>query len=63
MKKTTEKSGTSAVTIFALALIILKLCGKISWSWVWVLAPFWGGLALAIIFFLVGCLVLRKKQH
>ena len=63
MKKTTEKSGTSAITIFALALIILKLCGKISWPWIWVLAPFWGGLALAIIVFLVGWLILRKRIY
>lgn len=38
------------------AFVILKLCGVISWSWLWVLAPFWGPLALvlAILGVLIG---------
>lgn len=32
--------------ILGIVFIILKLCGVISWSWLWVLAPFWIGLAL-----------------
>ena len=31
-----------------IAFIILKLLGKISWSWVWVLSPLW-------ISFIIGC--------
>lgn len=32
------------------AFIVLKLCGVISWSWGWVLAPVWiGFLVIAII--------------
>lgn len=33
-----------------IAFIILKLLGKISWSWVWVLSPLW-------ISFIIGCIV------
>lgn len=33
-----------------LAFIVLKLCGVIEWSWVWVLAPFWGSVAFLLIF-------------
>lgn len=29
---------TGALT---LAFIVLKLCGVINWSWVWVLSPMW----------------------
>ncbi len=32
--------------------VTLKLCGVIHWSWLWVTAPFWGGIALA-----VACLI------
>lgn len=37
--------------------ITLKLCGVISWPWIWVLAPFWIGLVLGLLFFLVIPLV------
>jgi phosphoglycerol transferase MdoB-like AlkP superfamily enzyme len=29
--------------------IVLKLVGVIGWSWWWVLAPFWGSLALGLV--------------
>ena len=32
-----------------IAFIILKLCGVIDWAWIWVLAPFWGGIALMLV--------------
>ena len=35
--------------LLGLAFIVLKLCGVINWSWWWVLAPFWGLFALAIV--------------
>jgi hypothetical protein len=44
-------SGGSASlgTILGVVFIILKLTGVISWSWVWVLAPFWIPLALVAL--------------
>jgi hypothetical protein len=43
----------------------LKLTGYITWSWWWVLAPLWGGVALALVVF-VGLVIFlaandRKK--
>jgi hypothetical protein len=38
---------TGALTI---AFIVLKLCGVIHWSWVWVLAPLWISVLLACLF-------------
>jgi len=29
-----------------LVFLVLKLLGKITWSWLWVSAPLWGGVAL-----------------
>lgn len=37
--------------LLGLIFITLKLLGKISWPWLWVLSPLWGGLALASIIF------------
>ncbi len=36
------------VLLFILFLV-LKLVGVIAWSWVWVTAPLWAGLAAAMV--------------
>lgn len=40
--------------ILGLIFITLKLTGYITWSWWWVLAPFWGPVAFIVI---VGLIV------
>jgi len=70
-KKTTSGGGISFLGLLAIVFITLKLCNVITWSWWWVTAPLWGGLALwgAITIFclliytllsLVECIVGRK---
>jgi len=39
--------------ILGLIFITLKLTGHITWSWLWVLAPFWIPLTFALTFALV----------
>ncbi|MFJ3487764.1 hypothetical protein ACIPL1_30705 [Pseudomonas sp. NPDC090202] len=48
----------------------LKLCGVIDWSWLWVTAPFWIGIALFALFmavlgvaWLIVHLLSRKEQR
>jgi hypothetical protein len=36
--------------------LVLKLIGKIDWSWWWVTAPLWGGLAVALVI-VVPCII------
>ena len=43
--------------ILGLIFITLKLTGHITWSWMWVLAPFWIPLAIAAVIFLVVFIV------
>lgn len=43
---TTASAGFPVASLLGIAFIILKLTGYISWSWVWVLAPFWVLMAL-----------------
>ncbi len=38
--------------ILGLIFITLKLTGHIAWSWLWVLAPFWIPLAIALLIIL-----------
>ena len=51
-------SGLDVVDLLAVAFIILKLCGVITWSWWWVLSPLWisaiGWVVLLIIALLIG---------
>lgn len=52
---TTAGSGGIGFTGFlTIAFIILKLCGVISWSWLWVLSPIWISLGLALIMFAIA---------
>lgn len=44
--------------LLALAFIVLKLCGVISWPWVWVLAPIWIPLVLVLGILLVLIIIL-----
>lgn len=39
-------NGISIIGLLGVAFVVLKLTGFIDWSWLWVTAPFWGGLAL-----------------
>lgn len=44
-----SSSGVGVLGLLGVAFIVLKLCGVIGWSWWWVTAPFWGGLAFLIV--------------
>jgi len=39
----------SAIELLQIALIVLKLCRVISWSWLWVLAPTWISAVIIIL--------------
>lgn len=50
MKK--ETNNINYLSILGIVFITLKLCKVIDWSWLWVLAPFWGQSALLLLIFL-----------
>ena len=60
MTNTTQKStrGIGFTGLLTIAFIVLKLCGVINWSWVWVLAPLWIGWSLVL--FIVAVVVVAK---
>lgn len=41
-------------TILGIVFVVLKLTHNIAWPWIWVLAPFWAGIALVLMFALVA---------
>lgn len=63
-------SGMGFVSTLQLVFIILKLCGVINWSWLFVMMPFicqTGLMLLIAIVFLLVCLVSslrdRHRRH
>lgn len=36
-----SSAGIGFCSVLGIVFIVLKLIGKISWSWAWVLAPIW----------------------
>jgi len=48
-----SSGGIGFLGLLTILFIGLKLTHYIDWSWWWVLAPLWGGLALVVVILLV----------
>ncbi len=46
-KSTPYNGGVGVLGLLGVVFVTLKLTGYIDWSWWWVTAPLWGGLAIA----------------
>lgn len=53
MEKQVIYQGPGVLSILLVAFIVLKLCGVITWSWLWVLAPLWIPIALVLVILLI----------
>jgi hypothetical protein len=61
-KSSSSSSGVSAIGLLGVLFVGLKLTGYIDWSWWWVTAPFWGGVALVLFgFAMFGLFLLVLK--
>jgi hypothetical protein len=62
-----NKAANGGIGFFGLLTLIfitLKLTGFIHWSWVWVLAPFWGVLVfVALVLSIVLIAVAATHRH
>lgn len=59
-EKSSNNRGIGFAGLLTIAFIILKLCGIISWPWIWVLSPLWAGTVLLII--LLVCTIIFIKN-
>lgn len=60
MNDKTRYVGPNFLELLTLVFVVLKLLGKINWSWWWVLSPIWLSLGLAIIVAII--LIIREKN-
>lgn len=42
-------TGLTLPWVLTIVFMVLKLCKVINWKWVWVFAPVWLSLALAVV--------------
>ena len=45
------------VDLLTIAFVVLKLCGVIEWSWLWVLSPIWISLLLVLVIVIIVMIV------
>lgn len=57
MAKETATSSSLLPTLLLILFIALKLTHQISWSWLWVLSPFWIPIGAALAVALVALVI------
>jgi MFS family permease len=53
---------TGFTSLLAIVFIALKLTNHITWSWVWVLSPFWISIILVVIITILLKAVEKKES-
>ena len=56
-----SSSGIGFCGLLTVVFVTLKLIGKISWSWLWVLSPLWIP-TITVILILLGLFLLAIKK-
>ena len=55
---TVVNRGVTPLSLLGIVFIVLKVMGQITWSWWWVLAPFWIPIVLAVLLTLFIVLII-----
>lgn len=53
-----SSSGIGFAGLLTVAFIVLKLLGKITWSWWWVLSPIWISILFVIVIVIISATIL-----
>ena len=48
-----KSSGINFLELLTVAFVVLKLCGVINWSWVYVLMPLWLPIVLLLLYLVI----------
>lgn len=67
MSNSTSSGGVGFFGLLFVVFLVLKLTKVIDWSWLWVTSPIWFWLAVALVLFLCGVILLsigkRKNRR
>lgn len=63
MSQNNSSNGIGFVGLLTIVFITLKLLGKITWSWWWVLSPVWISAIIILMIFVIVYLVLLAKEY
>ena len=61
MSRSAKSTGLGCLGVVGIVFIVLKLLEiqpVASWSWLWVLCPFWIGFALDLVLVLLGLILI-----
>ena len=58
-----SSKGVGFTGLLQIVFIVLKLCGVIKWSWVWVLAPLWISFGLVLLICLLAVIIAVVKDE
>lgn len=61
-KESVAGSGITLPWVLTIVFIVLKLCKVITWRWIWVFAPVWVTLAIALIAFIIYIILLWRSE-
>lgn len=53
-----SSGGIGFAGLLTIVFIVLKLLGKIEWSWWWVLSPIWISILLVVVIIIVSATIL-----
>lgn len=59
MDSKSSSTGIGFTGLLTIVFIVLKLCGVIAWSWLWVLSPIWISIIIAILIIAIAFLISR----
>jgi hypothetical protein len=62
VKNSARASGVGFVGLLQVAFIVLKLCGIIKWSWLWVLSPTWITAAIVVLLLAVAFILVSLAE-
>lgn len=66
MSRSAKSRGLGCLGVVGIVFIVLKLLEiqpVASWSWLWVLCPFWIGLALDLVLVILGLILIWLSHH
>lgn len=56
-----SQGGIGFIGLLTIVFITLKLIGKISWSWWWVLSPIWIGFIVTFLILMIIIILMQSR--